>query len=98
MVFKYLEFGDHWDRPNIQGRPVADDFGMWTQYIVAGDVGLLTVVTESNAGQVPYYTTYWFELRKGQIVQVCLNENLVFIPDKCIRRENGDKTTCKHVP
>jgi hypothetical protein len=51
----------------------------------------MQVVTEGSTGGA---TTYLFENPKKERVWVSIPENLVYIPAKCVKRENGDKTEC----
>ena len=62
----------------------------------------LLVVTEAPTG---FLTTHWFSVRRrpdpggGGVyttdnVIVPDKTNIVYIPERCVRREAGDKTTC----
>jgi hypothetical protein len=55
------------------------------------DRAQMQVVTEGSTGGA---TTYLFENPKKERVWVSIPENLVYIPAKCVKRENGDKTEC----
>jgi hypothetical protein len=78
MEFTFIEFDENWDRSGT------------VQY-TARDKAMLKVVAEDKTGNK---TTYFFRVEKGAVVLVSYSVNLVYIPEKCIRREDGDKTKC----
>jgi len=64
--------------------------------------GELLVVTEAPTGEL---VTHWFVVRRrpappgGGVfptdnVIVPREENIVYIPERCVKREKGDHTTC----
>ena len=85
IVFKHMQFDANWTKPIFW---IDDNF----PYTASTNAATLIVVEEGATGVM---MTYWFKLQKGQVVQVSREENLVFIPAKCSRKEPGDLTSCK---
>ncbi len=79
LEFTYIEFDKNWTSAGT------------VQYIATNDKAQLIVVAEGKTG---VKTTYWFQADKSDIVLVSDYANIVYIPQKCIRREAGDKTKC----
>ena len=80
MEFTYAQFDDNWNKPSA-----------YREYVSTQDGAKLTVVAEDNTGAK---TTYFFQLRKDAWVQFSKSENLVFIPDRCLKKADGDLTKC----
>ena len=78
LTFVFIESDQNWQR------------GGTVQYIALTDAKLI-VVAEDATGMK---TTYWFKVNKNEIVYVSYDENLVFIPARCVRKGAGDRTTC----
>jgi hypothetical protein len=89
-VLKYLklEFRGEWrfDHDDYAYKP-ADREG-----------GELIVVQEAPGGSLE---TYWFSVRRREdagvesAVIAPREQNIVYIPELCVRREPGDRTECK---
>jgi hypothetical protein len=78
---------------------VGDDFSFRPVGVQAD----LLVVTEEPTGSL---VTYWFVVRRRDSppgggpyptdgVMVPKEENIVYIPERCVKREEGDKTECR---
>ena len=91
LTYTKLEFQGDWEY-------FFDEYS----YRPVGRRAWLLVVTEAPAGSL---MTHWFDVRHrpepggGGVfttdnVIVPKTENIVYIPERCVRREPGDKTTC----
>jgi hypothetical protein len=82
LVFVSIQFAGAWQR----------QVGPTVMYKAAGKTDQVLVVTEDVTG--PKHT-YTFDVKAGEEVWVSYSENLVFIPDRCVKRVADDQTTCK---
>lgn len=83
MQFTYIEFDDNWSRQFLDNYKLA-----------INDGASLVVVAEGATGGK---STYWFSVRKDEHVWIGGtdgNENLVYIPSRCIRAQPGDQSSC----
>lgn len=78
MTFVFVEFDKNWSRAGT------------VQYTAQSDAQLI-VVAEGATG---VKTTYWFRVKKNEVVLVSFSANVVYIPARCAKRAAGDKTTC----
>jgi hypothetical protein len=84
IEFKHVDFDKSWNRSLLATERVVE-------YTPVEDRAQLQVVTEGATGTA---ITYFFEVPREEKVWVSIPENLVYIPAKCFRKENGDKTEC----
>jgi len=64
---------------------------IFVQYTANADNEVL-VVAEGATGTK---TTYWFKIPTGGEVWVSYSENLVYLPERCVSRGEGDQTRCE---
>jgi hypothetical protein len=79
IEYRYVQFDDHWT--TIVAEIV--------QYTATDDVAEVIVVTEGALAQ-----TYWFQVKKGAVVMVPIHKNIIYIPARCLKKTQGDQTTC----
>ena len=82
LEFTYIEFHGDWSRAPWMS--VAS-------YTASAD-GEVIAVAEGATGTK---TTYWYKIPQGELVWVSFSENLAYIPQRCLRREEGDHTRCE---
>ncbi|MFL6401843.1 MAG: hypothetical protein ACJ72J_19970 [Nitrososphaeraceae archaeon] len=84
IEFRHVDFDKGWNRSLLGTDRVVE-------YTPLEDRAQLQVVTEGATGTP---TTYFFEVPREEKVWVSIPENLVYIPAKCLRKQNGDNTQC----
>lgn len=82
LEFTYIEFQGDWSRAPWM-------IFAWYKADAAGEV---IAVAEGATGAK---TTYWYKIPQGDEVWVSYSENLAYIPQRCVRREEGDQTRCR---